>query len=158
MKTIYLGADHAGFELKEKVKQWLKKKRIPFQDLGNVKYDQDDDYPDYAEKVGRQVVRAKSKGILFCGSAEGICIAANKMKGVRAVAVWDTRMAEQSRRHNDANVLCLSGGGTLTMVPGLGLPFDTAQKIINVWLTTPFSNAARHQRRIQKIKKLELRV
>lgn len=155
MKTIYLGADHAGFYLKEKVKQGLKKKKIPFQDLGNLNYDADDDYPDYAAKVSQKVVRQKSKGILFCGSAEGICIAANKINGVRAVAVWDARMAVQSRSHNDANILCLSGGGTLKKINGLGLPFDKAQKIILIWLKTPFSGAARHQRRIRKIKKLE---
>ena len=155
MKKIYLGSDHAGFALKEKLKKWLEKEKIPFEDLGNLKYEKYDDYPDYAEKVGKQVVKTKSKGILFCGSAEGICIAANKVKGVRAVAVWDKQMAKQSRDHNDANILCLSGGGTLLKVKGMGLSFRKAKKIIKVWLDTPFSKAARHQKRIKKIKLLE---
>lgn len=155
MKKIYLGSDHAGFNLKEKVKKWLEKEKIPFEDLGNLKYEKYDDYPDYATKVGRQVVKKKSKGLLFCGSAEGICIAANKIKGVRAVAVWDPRMAKQSRQHNDANVLCLSGGETLKKVKGMALTFKKAKKIITVWLNTPFSEASRHIRRINKIRKME---
>lgn len=155
MVTIYLGSDHAGFYLKEKVKKWLKKKKIAVEDLGNLKYDKDDDYPDYAAKVGRKVVKKKSKGILFCGSAEGICIAANKIKGVRAVAVWDKLMAQQSRQHNDANVLCLSGGGTLKKIRGLGLSLGKAKEIIEVWLNTSSSKESRHLRRINKIRKLE---
>ena len=154
-KKIYLGADHAGFHLKEKVKEWLKKKKIPFEDCGNLKYEKYDDYPDYAAKAGRKVAKMKSKGILFCGSAEGICIAANKIKGVRAVAVWKPRMAQQSRGHNDANVLCLSGGGTLKKVKGMGLSLAQATKIIEKFLGTPFSQASRHVRRVKKIKKLE---
>lgn len=152
-KKIYLGADHAGFALKEKVKLWLVGKKIAFEDLGNVVYDKDDDYPDFAEKVGRKVVQERARGILFCGSAEGIAIAANKVKGVRAVAVWEKKMAELSRKHNDANVLCLAGGGMLKPIPGLSL--GTAKEIISVWLRTSFSGEARHKRRIEKIKKIE---
>lgn len=153
MKKLYLGADHAGFELKEKVKLWLVGKKIIFEDLGNMVYDKDDDYPDFAEKVGRRVAREGTKGILFCGSAEGIAIAANKVKGVRAVAVWDKKIAELSRKHNDANVLCLAGGGMLKPIPGLSL--GTAKEIIPVWLRTSFSGEARHKRRIEKIKQIE---
>lgn len=158
MKIVYLGADHAGFHLKEKVKKWLEKQGIPYKDLGNIFYDPDDDYPDFASRVGRAVVKQKTNGLLFCGSAEGICIAANKIPGIRAVAVWDVRMAKQSRLHNDANILCLSGGGTLKKVSGLGLSLEQAQKIIRVWLATPFSGAARHVRRINKLKQLEKKV
>lgn len=155
MKKIYLGADHAGFHLKEKVKKWLEKQHVLYKDLGNLFYDLDDDYPDFAAVVGKAVVKNNTKGLLFCGSAEGICIAANKIPGIRAVAVWDARMAKQSRAHNDANVLCLSGGGTLKKVSGLGLSLGQAQKIIQVWLATPFSGASRHIRRIKKIARLE---
>lgn len=155
MKKIYLGADHAGFALKEKVKQWLAEKKIAFEDLGNLVYDKDDDYPDFAEKVAKRVVKEKTKGILFCGSAEGIAIAANKVKGVRAVAVWDKKIAELSRKHNDANVLCLAGGGMLKPIPGLSL--GTAKEIISVWLKTQFSGEVRHKRRIEKIKQIEFK-
>ncbi len=146
MKPIYLGADHAGFKLKEKIKSWLKVKKIAFEDLGNLVYDQNDDYPDFAEKVGKKVVKDKTKGILLCGSAEGICIAANKVRGVRAVAPSTVKLAEFSRAHNDANVLCLSGWYT---------PLSLSKKIVNKFLSTPFSKEARHVRRLNKIKKME---
>ena len=107
-RKIYLGADHAGFVLKEKVKRWLIEKKIAFEDLGNLVYDKEDDYPDFAEKVAKRVMQDGSKGILFCGSAEGIAIAANKVKGVRAVAVWDKKIAQLSREDNDANILCFA--------------------------------------------------
>lgn len=152
-KKIYLGADHAGFALKEKIKSWLKARRAAFEDLGNMVYDKNDDYPDFAGKVAKIVVKKKTKGILFCGSAEGMAMAANKVKGVRAVAVWDKKIAELSRKHNDANVLCLAGGGMLKPIPGLSL--EKAKEIISVWLRTPFSGEARHKRRIEKIKQIE---
>ncbi len=128
-------------------------KKIAFEDLGNLVYDKDDDYPDFAEKVGRKVVRDGTKGILFCGSAEGIAIAANKVKGVRAVAVWDKKIARLSREDNNANVLCLAGGGMLKPIPGLSL--EKAKEIISVWLKTQFSGEARHRRRIEKIEQIE---
>ncbi len=146
MKKIYLGADHAGFALKEKVKKWLIKRKIAFEDLGNLVYNKDDDYPDFAEKVAKKVVKEHSEGILFCGSSEGICIAANKIRRVRAVAPSTVKLAELSRAHNDANVLCLSGWYT---------PLNLTKKIVTKFLSTPFSKGARHVRRIRKIKRLE---
>lgn len=145
-KKIYLGADHAGFALKEKIKKWLKLKKIAFEDLGNLTYDKNDDYPDFAEKVGRKVAKENSKGLLFCGSSEGICIAANKIRGVRAVAPSTVKLAELSRSHNDANVLCLSGWYA---------PLSLSKKIVTKFLSTPFSTEARHVRRLNKIKKME---
>ncbi len=154
MKTIYLGSDHAGFALKEKVKAWLDKNRISYEDCGNLVLDKNDDYPDFAVAVGKNVVKFYSFGILFCGSAEGMCIAANKIKGVRAVNPPDILKAKLSREHNDANILCLGGGKTLQPQPGTS--FATAKQMIRVFLTTPFSGAARHKRRLKKIIKLEL--
>ena len=151
---IYLGADHAGFELKEKVKDYLKQKGLEVEDLGAHTLDKNDDYPDYAKAVADKVAADPSaKGILLCGSAEGICIAANKIKGIRAVAVWTTMSARLSREHNDANVLCLSGGQTLTPIPGTS--FEDAKEIIDTWLSTSFSGEERHLRRINKISALE---
>ncbi|HLD71957.1 MAG TPA: RpiB/LacA/LacB family sugar-phosphate isomerase [Candidatus Nanoarchaeia archaeon] len=152
-KKIYLGADHAGFKLKEKIKSWLKVKNIPFEDLGNLIYDKNDDYPDFAEKVGQRVVKDKIKGILLCGSAEGICIAANKIRGVRAVNPQDILQTKLSRADNDANILCLAGGGMLKPIPGI--PLEKAKKIIMVFLKTAFSGEKRHLRRLNKIKRLE---
>ena len=152
---IIVGADHAGFKLKEKIKQFLKRRGHTVYDVGNRRYDMNDDYPDFAVALGKNVVRSKSKGILFCGSAEGICIAANKVKGIRAVAVWNVMNARLSKSHNDANVLCLSGGDMLK--PMGGLPEKKAQKIIVTWLATPFSGEERHVRRITKIEQFERR-
>ena len=141
---LYLGSDHAGFMLKERIKQFLKGK-VKFIDLGNKYYDPADDYVDFAVKVAKKINK-NNKGILFCGSSLGMCIAANKIRGVRAVSVHTIQEAEYSRLHNDANVLCLSGWN---------LSFGHSKKIIKTWLTTPFSKADRHIRRISKIKNLE---
>ena len=146
MKPIYLGADHAGFALKEKIKKWLTKQKIPFVDLGDKKLRPADDYPDYAAKVARKVASGKSVGILFCGSAQGVCIAANKIKGIRAIVPFNPREAVLSRKHEDANIICLSGWFFTLM---------KAKKMIGLFLNTPFSAEARHVRRINKIKKLE---
>jgi len=145
-KTIYLGSDHAGFKLKEKIKHWLKHKKISFKDLGNIVLDVTDDYPDYAAKVAKAVVKNKSLGILICGSGQGMCISANKIKGTRAVIPNDIKQARMSRHDDDANIICLSGWYT---------NYHQATKIIHRFLTTPFSKEARYQRRINKIKKLE---
>lgn len=144
---IYLGSDHAGFKLKQQVKKYLDKEKIKYEDLGNLKYDKNDDYPDYGYKVAKAVAKdEKSKGILVCGSSYGVCIVANKIKGVRAVSIANVRDAKLSREHNNANVLCLSGWNT---------KLKDAQKIINTWLKTNFSKAKRHQRRVKKINKID---
>lgn len=145
MSIILLGADHAGFALKEHLKKFLQKKGYDVKDMGAYKLVKTDDYPDYAAKVAKAVQKS-GKGILVCGSAEGVCIAANKFRGIRAVAVWTVQNAKLSREHNDANILCLSGWQ---------LSKKTAEKIALTWLKTPFSKEKRHVRRIQKIKRLE---
>lgn len=147
MKTIYLGADHAGFELKEKLKHWLDQKQIPYEDMGNKTLDPQDDYPDFAELVARKVVRNKSPGLLLCGSAQGMAIAANKIKGIRAVIPFSLKEARLAREHNDANIICLSGWH---------LHFHRATKILEAFLTASFSGEPRHIRRLKKIQKLEI--
>lgn len=114
--------------------------------MGAKKLNPKDDYPDYGFKVGEKVAATGEKGILFCGSAEGVCIAANKVEGVRAVNPANVKLAKLSREHNDANVLCLSGWYTSP---------SAAKKIISVWLKTPFYGDARHVRRVKKISKFE---
>lgn len=148
MKKIYLGADHAGFELKEKLKSWLKKNKFNYLDLGSHTFNPDDDYPDFAEKVAKRAAKEKALGILVCGSAQGMCIAANKVPGARAVIPFSVKEARLSREHNDANIICLSGWGT---------PFLRATKILEKFLTTTFSKDVRHVRRINKIKRIEKR-
>lgn len=141
--VVYLGSDHAGFEMKEKLKAFLNKKKIKFEDLGSFVLDEGDDYPDYAFKVAEAVsADSESKGILLCGSGVGMAIAANKVKGIRAAEAYDVKTAKLSREHNDANVLALSGWNT---------GFDKITKIVDAFLKTKFSGVERHKRRIRKI-------
>ena len=146
MKKIYIGSDHAGFKLKQKLKRWLDKKEIPYEDLGDLVLDKSDDYPDYAEKVARAVVKSKTKGVLLCGSAQGVCITANKIKGIRAVIPFSLAEARLARQHDDANIICLSGWYS---------HFHKATQMLNIFLKTEFSTAKRHRRRVNKIKMLE---
>ncbi len=144
---VYIGGDHAGFFVKEKLKEFLEGKDIDYQDLGPYKYNKKDDYPDYAFKVGEKVSKNKnSKGILICGSGLGVSVAANKVKGIRAVSAYDEYSAKMSRIDGDSNVLGLSGKH---------IPFSKIRRIVSVWLSTEFSGAVRHKRRISKISKYE---
>ena len=144
---MYLGSDHAGFKLKESVKKVLDELGETYRDLGNAIEDPADDYPDYAFAVGQAVAKEPgSFGILSCGSGEGVCIAANKVRGVRAVVAENHDVAAKTRAHNDANVLCLSGWHqTETEI----------RPIIAAFLGTPFSAEERHARRIEKISAYE---
>lgn len=151
---IYLGADHGGFELKEKIKEWLKEWKEEFKDLGAKKFDKDDDYPPYAFGVGEVVSRVdadkpwkkQDKGILACRSAAGMVIAANKIKGVRAAAVHDERQTIHARVHNDINVVTLSGDW---------IDETEARKAIKAFLETEFSHEPRHKRRLKQIEEKE---
>ena len=139
---VIIASDHAGLRLKEKVKRYLKKKRIEYEDLGTDSFTSVD-YPDYALKVAEKVVKNKNtRGILVCGTGTGMTIAANKVKGIRAVAAYDAYSAKMSRIDNDTNVLGLRGRF---------FPFEKIRKIITVWLDTPFSGEHRHKKRIKKI-------
>ncbi len=144
---VYIGADHGGFRLKEKIIRWLEAQRIPYEDMGNHTYQPRDDYPDFSVAVSRMVAGKRSaRGIIICRSGVGACIAANKIKGIRAGQALNTTMARKSREDDDANVLCL-GADYVT--------FKQAAKIITVWLNARASTAKRHQRRLKKIKLLE---
>lgn len=142
MKPIYIAADHAGFKLKELLKVQLAKNKIAFVDLGNSVYEKNDDYPDFGYVLAKKVAKEKGIGVLMCGSSFGVCIVANKVKGIRAVSISNVRDAKLSREHNNANVLCLSGWN---------LSSQNAMKIVNAFLTTKFSTEARHRRRVKKI-------
>ena len=145
---LYLGADHAGFKLKEQIKKYLLAQKVKFIDLGNLKLDKNDDYPEISFKVGNAVSENKnSAGILICGTGFGVCIAANKVKGVRAVTVRNVAEAKSARLHNDANIICFSGWD---------LKFPLAKRIIKVWLNTKFLNAERRNRRLAQLVKYEL--
>lgn len=144
---IYLGSDHAGHELKQAVARHLQASGREYKDLGNVALDPADDYPDYAFAVGKAVAgEPGSFGVLLCGSAQGVCIAANKVKGIRAVAAASVDDAKKTREHNDANVLCLSGWN---------LPAERATPVVDAFLATPFAGEERHARRLRKISAYE---
>ena len=144
---IYLGSDHAGHELKLEVATYLESLNEEFKDLGNTFNDPEDDYPDFAFAVAEAVAAdADAFGILVCGSAQGVCIAANKVKGVRAAAVATPDEARLTREHNAANVLCLSGWkGAI----------EDLKPVIDAFLTTEFSGEERHLRRLNKISEYE---
>ena len=142
---IALGADHAGFELKEKLRGYLQQKGIAVDDRG-TKSPESVDYPDYARMVSEDVIARRADfGILVCGSGIGMSIAANKVPGIRAVNAHDETEAHLAREHNNANVLTLGGRF---------LDENAAHKIIDKWLSTPFAGG-RHAQRVDKIAAIE---
>lgn len=147
MKKVFLGTDHAGFDLKEHIKAFLKKEGHEVVDEGAVTFDKNDDYPDFIAKAAKSVAKNPgSFGIVFGKSGAGEAIVANKIPGIRAVLCFKPENAKLARKHNDANVLSL-GGGFVTP--------QEAEDISKTFLETPFSNEERHKRRIDKIKKIE---
>jgi len=153
---IYLGADHGGFSLKESIKKYLESLNYEYKDLGNTVIDNDDDYPVYAFAVAEAVAKYESsgewkdkdKGILFCRSAGGVIVAANKVNGAFAIPCYDENSAKHARLHNDANIIAISGDWTTE---------EKAKKIIKIFLETEFSNEERHVRRIKMITDYESR-
>ncbi len=146
---IAVGADHAGFPLKDQVLELLEKEGHSVVDLGTHNTEPVD-YPDYAQAVGESVVKGETQvGILLCGSGVGASIAANKVPGIRAALCHDVFSARQSREDDDANVLCL---GPRVIGPAL------AQELIRAFLAARFSKAERHLRRLEKVAELEKRL
>lgn len=144
---IYVGSDHRGFELKQRVVNRLQDEGFEVTDLGNDHLDPQDDYVDFAQKVAKSTVAdGKNKGILLCGSGIGMDMVANKMPGIRSALVYDTTRAKQAREHNNANVLSL---------PADALDEEQAWEVIKTFLETPFSGEERHLRRLQKLQSLE---
>ncbi len=143
--TIVIGSDHAGYGLKEYVKELLQELGYPVEDLGTDSRDSVD-YPDFAEKVARAVAGSRNrKGILSCGTGIGISIAANKIPGVIAALVQDPRTARLAVEHNNANILVL---------PGRPFSRKKIAPIVRSWLKSEFAGG-RHGRRVNKISRLE---
>jgi ribose 5-phosphate isomerase B len=142
---IAIGADHAGFPLKQAVKSWLEEHGYEVEDLGT--YDTEPvDYPDYAAAVAHAVADGKAdRGILICGTGIGMSMSANKVPGIRAALCTDAYTARMSRRHNDANVVCMGA-----RVVGVGV----AESIVEAWLAEEFEGG-RHARRVSKINALD---
>ena len=136
-----LGSDHAGYDLKEKIKDILKEKNIGFEDFGPFSEDSVD-YPDYGHKVGNAVQNQdNSMGIAICGSGNGINMTVNKYKNVRSALCWTTEICELARQHNNANVLA---------IPARFISEDLALEIVETFINTQFEGG-RHERRVNKI-------
>lgn len=144
-KPVALAADHGGYELKEAIRKHLDEIGVAYKDFGSYTGEACD-YPDMAEAACRAVVAGEcDKALLFCGTGVGISMAANKIKGIRACCCSDSFSCEYTRRHNDANALCMGGR---VVGPGLGI------YLVDLFLNTPFEGG-RHQRRIDKMMALE---
>lgn len=146
---IYIGADHRGFAFKEILKAWLEGQGHTVVDCGNLAHDPNDDYPQYAFAVAEAVADdPSSKGLLVCGSGVGMTIAANKVKGIRASLATSAQEVEYARKHDDLNVLALSGDY---------MSEEDAQNFVLVFLNTSFSSEERYQRRLEQITYFENR-
>lgn len=145
---LYIASDHAGYQLKKFLLVQLEKTlKQPVEDLGPEKYQEEDDFPDYAIKVAKKVNFMKNNiGILICGSGHGMCMVANKVKGIRAILGYSIESAEMGRKEENANVLCLSGRM---------LSREHAMAIVKRFLEVNFDNQEKRQRRLKKMEALE---
>lgn len=144
---IYIGADHRGYELKEKIAKWLFEMNYEFTDLGATSYDPNDDYVKYAEEVASLVADNNgSRGVLVCGSGVGVDIVANKFDGVRASVGKNVLQVKAGRKDDDMNVLALSADFTIV---------KEAKAMLIAFIETKFDEAARHERRLDDIEKIE---
>jgi ribose 5-phosphate isomerase B len=140
MMKVHIGCDHAGFELKEKVKARLQEQGHTVEDHGTYSLDSTD-YPDYAHATANGVLNDATLGVLICGSANGVCMTANKHAGIRAALCWNTEVAVLARSHNDANIICL---------PSRFISEASAFEMVDAFFTTSFEGG-RHQNRVNKI-------
>jgi ribose 5-phosphate isomerase B len=146
---IFLGADHNGFDLKKTLVDYLTRGGYEVVDEGDTEKHPDDDYPQFATRVVHAMSEDPSsnvRGILICGSGQGMCIAANRHKGIRAALGYDQESVRSSRNDDDTNVLCL---------PAQSLEFEQVVGIVHTWLMTPFAGAPRFRRRIDELDELE---
>jgi len=145
---VFLGSDHRGFHLKEKIFAYLSKRGYDVEDVGDTELDPEDDFPEFAQRAAIKVLgEDDARAILLCGGAQGMAMAANRFRGIRASVIWDEKEAEITRNDNDSNVLCL---------PARLLEGDEAewQAILDTWLTTEFAGAARYVRRNRQLDEL----
>ena len=142
---IYLGGDHNGFELKQRVADFLTRSNYEVIDCGDQQLNPTDDFPVFASRVVvamRSGKEADPLGILICGSGQGMCMAANRFKGIRAALCWNVIEAHSARNDDNSNILCLSATSTSV---------KDSESIINAWLSTPFSGAPRFKRRLKEL-------
>lgn len=147
---IYIGADHQGFAMKEAVFSYLAKRGYDVEDVGGKEPNPEDDFPDFAQLAALKVIGDAGddpRAILICGGGQGMAMAANRFRGIRASVIWDAFEAKMTRNDNDSNVLCLPSRI-------LSRDEDEWHDIIDTWLTTPFADAVRYRRRNAEIDEL----
>ena len=145
---IYIGADHQGFHVRAELLKYLKAGGYDIADKGDTKLNPDDDYPQFAGRVAAAILASDdtdARGILLCGSGQGMCIAANRYRGIRACLGYDQKSVKSARNDDDCNVLCL---------PAAYLKSDKMYEIVDTWLKTPFSGAPRYIRRNKELDEL----
>jgi ribose 5-phosphate isomerase B len=145
---IYLGSDHNGFQLKQHVADFLRRSGHEVEDDGDERLDPQDDFPQFAGRTVSALLGSDdhdAKAVLICGSGQGMCIAANRFKGIRACLCLDAAEARIARNDDDCNVLCL---------PGRLMNNTEAEAVVNAWLLTPFAGADRFKRRIKELDEL----
>jgi ribose 5-phosphate isomerase B len=145
---IFIGADHNGYEYKAQLAKALEMAGHEVIDAGDVTIDPNDDYPQFASKVVAELLNSgdkEARGVLICGSGQGMCMAANRFKGIRAALCWNLNEARAARNDDDANILCLSSRY---------LSLDEAGSIMATFLATPFAGAPRYTRRIEQLDQL----
>lgn len=147
---IFLGADHQGFELKEQVMAYLVKRGYDVEDVGDKELDPVDDFPEFAQLAALKVLGSDDKdprAVLLCGGGQGMCMAANRFKGIRASVIWDAYEARMTRNDNDSNVLCIPARVFRNDEKGW-------KDILDTWLETPFAAAPRFKRRNAELDEL----
>jgi ribose 5-phosphate isomerase B len=145
---LYIGADHNGFELKKLLSEKLAQSGYEVIDKGDTELRPDDDFPQFAEQAVQALLGSDdptAKAVLICGSGQGMCMAANRFRGIRASVIWDADEARAARNDDDSNVLCL---------PARSVSAEEAISITETWLATPFAGAARFKRRIKELDEL----
>lgn len=144
LMTIFIGADHRGFELKDKLEEYIREKNIRVEDMGNYQYDVEDDYPDFAKKVAQAVLQdpENNLGIVACGSGVGVCIACNRQKGIRCAVGMNVEQVKHIRSHDHINVLAIATDF---------IDFEQAKQMIDAFLETQPLNDKKYLRRIKKI-------
>lgn len=144
---LYLGSDHRGFELKNKIMKHLETLGEDYTDLGYFEKEEDDDYNEISKDVSQYVrLKTEHKGVLFCGTGIGVSIVSNKHKDIRSALCFNVETAKLAREHEACNIMC---------IPADYVDFDTAKEMVTTFLQTPFSMADRHLRRLNKILELE---
>lgn len=148
---IYLGSDHAGFDLKDKIFAYLAKRSITVEDISGKTLDPNDDFPQFAQIASLKVIGDEdpdARAILVCGGGQGMAMAANRFHGIRASVIWDSEEARMTRNDNDSNVLCLPARVLLREDD------QVWEDIVDTWLYTPFSGAVRYKRRNAELDEL----